>query len=292
MKGPQDLAERLEAERATDRNRVFSYLSRVSTKRKYVYINTPKVAGTTVKLALNQLEGHPDPKVLGAIHEQGQRLSDFSVEENVVMLSSPDWFRFTFVRNPYDRLLSAYKSKVGIWGREYGWLQDRIRDVYGYPSHPNGWLPVVAFRDFVHYLIEKFDEPRIGGDGHFSLQTTLHLEHLIQYDFVGRYEHFAEEFREVLTRLGAPEEVKDRAEEVYNPTHPIHHAIAYDRDLASPVYDHYREDFERFGYDKDSWMYDADSPAVVDWAQPTDLVSAAYTGLERRGIKPWPGYKK
>ena len=286
------LERRIVSERETDEHRVFCYLSRVSPEHKYIYINTPKVAGTTIKLALNQLEGQEEPEIIGDIGQRGQRLLEFTVEENVEMLSSSDWFRFTFVRNPYDRLLSAYKSKVGIWGHEYEWLKNRIREEYDYPIHPKGWLPMIAFRDFVHFLIRNFDEARVGGDGHFNLQTNILMEHVIEYDFIGRYEHFAEHLREVLARLAAPEEVKERAEEVYNPTHPVHHVVAYDRDLADLVYDHYRKDFERFGYEKDSWLYDADSPNVVDWVQPTDIVTRGYDTLERRGILPFEGYTK
>ena len=38
--------------------------------------------------------------------------------------------------------------------------------------------------------------------------------------------------------------------------HQIYHAAAYDRELASHVYGIYREDFETFGYDQDSWLFD------------------------------------
>lgn len=40
------------------------------------------------------------------------KLQDFATPMIVEMLTSPDWFWFCFVRNPYDRHLSAYKDKM------------------------------------------------------------------------------------------------------------------------------------------------------------------------------------
>lgn len=261
MEDHSSLVERIRRAREEDPHRTFSYLSRVSTKFKYVCVVVPKVAGTNMKLVLNQLDGGAEPDQVGAIHEQGTRLSDFSVEENVEMLTSPEWFRFTFVRNPYDRLLSAYKSKVGIWGSEYEWLQDEIKAEYDYPVHPQGWKAIPAFRDFVRYLIANWS--RLGRDGHFNSQSNILMPDVIHYDLIKWYWFYVEEFRKVLERFGAPPEVVARVAVRYNVTLPIHHPVAYDRELADSVYELYREDFDRFGFDRHSWLYDSDSPGTT-----------------------------
>ena len=41
-----------------------------------------------------------------------------------------------------------------------------------------------------------------------------------------------------------------------NTTQRLPLAIAYDKALADYVYGIYRDDFEAFGYDRDSWMID------------------------------------
>lgn len=257
----RSLTERIRDARDQDPHRTFSYLSRVSTKYKYVCVIVPKVAGTSTKLVLNQLEGGPEPENPGDIHERGMHLSDFSVDEIEEMLTSSDWFRFTFVRNPYDRLLSAYKSKIGVWGDEYKWLQDEIKSEYRYPVHPEGWKAIPAFRDFVRFLIANWS--RLGRDGHFNLQSNILMQDVIPYDSIKWYWYYVEEFRKVLERLGAPPEVRDRVAVRYNVTLPIHHPVAYDRELADMVYEHYREDFDAFGFDRDSWLYDSDSPGTT-----------------------------
>lgn len=48
------------------------------------------------------------------------------------MLSSPEWFRFCIVRNPYDRLASAWKDKLlSDNDPGYAWLRDEIRKAFG-----------------------------------------------------------------------------------------------------------------------------------------------------------------
>ncbi|HVT75486.1 MAG TPA: sulfotransferase family 2 domain-containing protein, partial [Acidimicrobiales bacterium] len=76
----------------------------------------------------------------------------------------------------------------------------------------------------------------------------------IAYDVVGRFENFAADFRTILLRLGVTEDVLALAGEVTNPTPDFPLAVAYDTELAKVVYDYYREDFERFGYARDSWI--------------------------------------
>ncbi len=74
-----------------------------------------KVACTTVKVTLYHLAGNQVPTESNHIHglDFGMFLGDYSTEEIIEILTSPEWVRFCFVRNPYHRLLSAYKSKIG-----------------------------------------------------------------------------------------------------------------------------------------------------------------------------------
>ena len=258
MTDTEALADKISEVRETDLHQSFSYHSWVSVKHKYICMTVPKVACSTIKLLLNQLEGKPDPEDLGDIHDRGLHLSDFTVDENVEMLASPEWFRFAFVRNPYDRLLSAYKSKVGIWGDEYGWLQEEIKAAYDYPIHPQGWKAIPAFRDFVRYLVFHWD--RVGGDGHFNLQSNILAHDLINYDSIKWFFYFVDEFRGILQRFNAPQEIARRVSVRRNVTLPVHHPLAYDRELADSVYELYRQDFEQYGFEKNSWLYDSDAP--------------------------------
>ena len=81
----------------------------------------------------------------------------------------------------------------------------------------------------------------------------LNIE-LISYDFIGRFESFAEDITAVLNRLNAPVKAHATAARVNNQTAKIPLAAAYDGELADSVYEFYQEDFELFSYDRDSWM--------------------------------------
>ncbi len=78
---------------------------------------------------------------------------------------------------------------------------------------------------------------------------------MITYDFIGRFETFQRGFKALLERLGAPPEIGASAEKVHGQTAKICLPAAYDRELADTVYGIYKDDFEAFGYDRDSWMF-------------------------------------
>ena len=235
----------------------WGYHSRVSVEHRYVCMTVPKVACTTVKLTLHEFEGLPRAEDWGMVHDQdAPRLSSFSVDQAAEMLSSPDWLRFAFVRDPYDRMFSAWKQKIGNTGdTQYAGLRDQIRTANGYPSHADRPAPFVAFRDFVRFIVES-DDPGVILDAHWDLQTRILLNDLIAYDAIGRFETFARDFTAVLRRLDAPEHVMSMAGQVTNPTTRVPLSAAYDRELAELVYGRYEPDFAAFGYDRDGWMFD------------------------------------
>lgn len=247
------LADRIEAKRKQDLQRCFAYHSWVSRTHRYLYVAVGKNACTRIKSTLLLLDGKAIPDNVGQVHDMGQHLSSFSTEEITTILSSPDWFRFCF-GNPYYRLFSAYKSKMlNYLDPQYQWVRDEIRASCGYPlrnGHPAG---MVAFRDYVDFVEAKLDSVP---DGHWSRQTDILATDLIQYDFVGRFETFQQDFEYILRQLQAPKNLLATRTEVMNPTTPIYHAAVFDRKLADRVYGMYKSDFVTFGYDRDSWLFD------------------------------------
>ena len=261
MTRAQQLAELIEANRADPLSHLsYSYQRWVSRTHRYFYMAVPKAACTKIKLILHQLEGYEAPQP-GAIHDRNlpgcsfvPKLTDFSSREATEVLTSPAWFRFCFVRNPYYRLFSAYKSKMlNYLDAQYQPVQAEIRLRYGYPLRDGRPAGMVAFRDFVRYVESASDDDR---DAHWRSQSRLLMPDVIDYDFVGRVEEFQAHFTQVLRRLNASDDLVATISERVNPTVQIYHAAAYDRELADRVYEMYRGDFETFGYDRDSWLFD------------------------------------
>jgi hypothetical protein len=232
-----------------------------SPAHKYLYVAVGKAACTKIKLSLHQLEGYPPLENGSFVHDRDRpgcafvpRLTDFTNAETIEILTSPEWFRFCFVRNPYYRLFSAYKSKMlNYLDPQYQPVRDEIRTQWDYPIRDGRPAGMVAFRDFVRYVEDRSDPDR---DFHWRSQTAIVMPDMIKYDLIGRMESFVQDFEQVLRRLNASAELIAAIPEPVNPTTKLYHAAAYDRELASRVYDMYRNDFENFGYDRDSWLFD------------------------------------
>ncbi len=255
--GVTDLTHRIEASRSFPGVRLsWGYHVRVSARHRYLCMTVPKVACTTVKRTLHALEGldtvHDDEDV----HEQGVdlRMEHWPSSEIAQVLLSSDWLRFGFVRNPYHRILSAWKSKVV--DRRDAYYEDfraGLRSAYGYSQVERAAQPAPPFRQFVEYVFTSTDLEIIH-DGHWDLQTNVLLYDLIPYDTVGRFESFPEDFVRLLRQLDAPPRTIRIAGEVTNASGsgPAR-AEVYDAQLADVVYQRYERDFETFGYDRHSW---------------------------------------
>ncbi|MEY2418351.1 MAG: hypothetical protein QOG90_1031 [Actinomycetota bacterium] len=224
----------------------WDYHSRASLKHKYVTVATPKVGCTTIKRALHAWEGLPPADPWWDVHDRGEqlRLEHYARRDVETMLSSPEFTRFAFVRNPYTRMFSAWKSKFLRDDSSYWSLAAEVRAANGCPDNT-----VIAFGDFVRYVLATRHP-----DAHWLSQTDVLATDRIRYDVIGRFENFVDDFRAILDRLGAPADVIALATEVTNPTDELPMAAAYDSELAALVYDYYRADFEAFGYERDSWF--------------------------------------
>lgn len=254
MTDTTDLGTRVELRRESDFWLKSPWQSWISRTHKYLYMPVGKNACTRIKLTLHQLDGHQLPDDLGKVHDKGERLANLSTEEIVKIIASPEWFRFCFVRNPYYRLFSAYKSKIlNFRDPQYQWVRDEIRATCGYPLRDGRPAGMVAFRDYVRFVRKSLDSVP---DAHWGRQSDILMTDLIAYDFVGRVETFQEDFRTLLLRLQAPERLLDTVAEVINPTTKMYHAAVYDHEFAACVYEMYKADFEAFDYHRDSWLFD------------------------------------
>ena len=98
-------------------------------------------------------------------------------------------FRFTFVRDPYGRALSAFADKVVRKRKQarpfYRWL---------------GRVEAPAFIDFLRFLEDG------GGlsDAHWAPQADLMLLPVTEFHFVGRLERLEADLSSVVERVFAP----------------------------------------------------------------------------------------
>lgn len=252
-----ELTEIIEDARRHDSSGKWGYGSRVSVRHRYVYLSVPKAACSTIKVALHRFEGlDAAPERWGEVHDGsfGLSLLDQSTDIVVEALTSPEYLRFGFVRNPYDRLLSAWKSKLAWGNDQYEPARSAVREAFDYPIVDGHRVGTVSFRDAVEVVLDPDTAPVF--DAHWDRQVDLLMPEVIELDVVGRFENFATEFTAILDRLDAPPTVVAMATTVTNATTPIPLAAAYDSSLARRVHEHYLADFETYGYDEHSWRFE------------------------------------
>ena len=145
-------------------------------------------------------------------------------------------FVFSFVRNPYSRVLSAYMDKVkerATSKKNYKWS-----GVMG-----NSDLRNITFKEFVELICEIPDNAI---DPHLQSFSYVFDELGIEPDFIGRLETFEEDWKKLCKITGLSEYVgkhKNKGD--------------YDRDLDKyytpelydMVYRRYIDDFEGFDYE-------------------------------------------
>jgi len=156
--------------------------------------------------------------------------------------------RFSFVRNPYERLVSAWADKFCNRPLVPG---DSFIDKYLRHRHeldaslPQGAQQTLSFADFVIFATATADR-RI--DAHWQLQQDILDMPGITLNLVGKVETFAADFDRVLDHLSLH---RYRAPAQITPQHQSRHQPwpqYYTAALADRVYRAYQRDFDCLGY--------------------------------------------
>lgn len=223
-----------------------NYLINWSQQHKIIYVETPKVGCTTIKQILQYAEYGFDISKLPVddhdhVHDRSRsplKSPRDNEEQFIRCLESAEYFTFSFVRNPFTRILSAYLDKiVGRAG-----VANRIQKQMG--IDPSSHIP--TFDEFVQTVYNQAIEDM---NPHWAPQTYLLGIDNVQYDFLGRFEFFEDSIAQLVARaqLRIPEGAFGLGRG---------HATAADTRLQdnytsraiNRVQQIYSEDFERLGY--------------------------------------------
>ncbi|XP_058249123.1 carbohydrate sulfotransferase 12-like [Hemibagrus wyckioides] len=240
----------------------------VDDRHGIIYCYVPKVACTTWKRIMIVLSeslkvyGVPYRNLLDVPIEQvhGSSLQQLNAYPKVVMKQKLETYqKFLFVRDPFVRLISAYKDKFQslnqIFYRKDGmYILKKFGHVSNPPAsveqaHAQGIVP--SFYNFIQYILSlpavhytKFDE---------HWRQTLHLCHpcAIDYDFIGKMETIDEDAAHLLRILRVDNIVelkpmtRSKTEQSEIKTWFSNITIEWRRKL----YDIYKADFKLFGYE-------------------------------------------
>ena len=221
-----------------------NYLTHISRRHHAVFVEVPKAGCTVVKRVL-QVAEDPAAATVESVHDRASSplagpLRD-GIDADELFGPASDWFRFTFVRNPYSRALSCYLEKVAGLQR----LSEMRLPKLGLEADDD-----VSFRRFLELLAS--DKEVRDADIHWTPQTTLLSLDRVSYDYIGRFESFAPDLTRVMHRLeiDVPTDLLGR-----RTTHETGASSRilefYDDDCVDLVRAVYREDFDRLGYGVD-----------------------------------------
>lgn len=178
---------------------------------KYVFIHINKTAGSSIEAALRLRFEHKT-----AVEKRSQ------IGERAWIRA----FKFSMVRNPWDRLLSMYFYRIKTNQTSLG-------------------VNPIDFSDWVTLtLVEKsskyFDQP-----DRFKPQIDWLVDDTGQciVDYVGRFENLHQDFREICSRIGVNAELPH-----LKSSKSGDYREHYTDDLATLVGEFYQRDIASFGY--------------------------------------------
>jgi hypothetical protein len=205
-----------------------------------IYVRNAKAGTSTITLWLHRIHtGDHEFTPRLSIHKENAlpRFQDVGWDQVVRMLNG-EAFRFSFVRDPVRRAESAYVSKVLTERPGKPW-RGYVQRALGRPEDP-GQVP--SFEEFVTAL--ELQEP-IRMDAHWRPQHLNLMHGLVEYDFVGRLESFADDLARVRELAGLP----DVPIEVRNVSTKASDSLYDGRpDLLRKVREVYARDLELYGY--------------------------------------------
>lgn len=185
-------------------------------RHRCIFIHVPKAAGSGIAAAL---------------FGEGSRHVPYFEFEQANADKFRRYFKFAFVRNPWDRLVSSYfyLRAGGSGDRDRQWAERNLFDYPDFKSFVHGWLTDEAIWSGIHFVPQHF----------FICDQSLR----VKMDFVGRFENLAADFKAVAERLNIETDLPHA-----NRSEHRHYTEYYTPALKERVASVYAADIAAFGY--------------------------------------------
>lgn len=211
------------------RNMSEGYSFKPFDETKTIFVHIPKAAGVSVcKSLYGSLAGGHTP-----------------ISKYQYVFSKKDfcsYFKFTFVRNPWDRLFSAYSflKSGGFNDEDREWAAENLAPFDSFEQFVMKWVSVDNVQRYKHFVPQ-------------TDMLSLPGERALSIDFVGFFENIDDDFRHVAARMN-----KSVTLPYLNKT--SRQEASYLREYTQPMIDIvrnvYRTDIETFGYAFDNSTLD------------------------------------
>lgn len=191
-------------------------------EEEVVFVSVAKSACSSIKASIT--ENPPDGTT---VHDHISHLSNRRIP-----VSKRSYFVFTFVRDPYERLTSCYRSKFNKQN-ESEFIYSHY--LFGYLKNDD------TFEEFLR-KVSKI--PDFLSDRHFKSQHYIIFSHGNKIDYIGKVENLDSDYEDIRQRYGFSELT------VRNKSQGKSANELFTTESRKMVYKRYKKDFEVFGYAK------------------------------------------
>ncbi|XP_068752904.1 carbohydrate sulfotransferase 11-like isoform X2 [Montipora capricornis] len=175
----------------------------VNEKYKVLYCYIPKVACTQWKKVFWALRERPNVH-LGIHNEGNYKWLNKGYSDEEIKWRLQTYFKFVFVREPFERLLSAYRDKFVETPDIYFMKIYATKIIENFKNYiDRNSDNELTFKKFIYYITSI----GFNNDPHWATYESLCLPCNIQYDFIGHLNDMQEEARHVLRQTGMDKEV-------------------------------------------------------------------------------------
>jgi|SaaInlStandDraft_3_1057020.scaffolds.fasta_scaffold18525_1 chondroitin 4-sulfotransferase 11 len=193
----------------------------VNDKYKLIFIHIPKNAGISIEQALfGQKIGHKSIKEFEAY--DAKKLEEY--------------FKFSVVRNPYDRLVSAFHflKKGGRNDIDKVWAKNNLANINN-------------FNEFIDKLKDKSFVKAILNQQHFRPQYEylINAQGKLKIDYILEFENLQKDFESMLEKIN----IESRGLKHKNKSNRNNWEEYYDENSKELIHKLYQKDFELF-YEK------------------------------------------
>lgn len=193
--------------------------SEFADEYRAIFIHIPKAAGTSLTRTL---------------FNRGSRHVPWQEYYRANAGKFRRYYKFAFVRNPWDRLVSTYSflKAGGLDPRDRAWAEQNLSRYRDFDEFVRGWLTAENASRWVHFMPQH--------------NWICDEDQQCRMDFVGRFEHIDRDFAVVARRIGCTRPLERGNQSEHH--HYSEYYTAETRDMVAAVY---ATDIRLFEYEFD-----------------------------------------
>jgi len=196
--------------------------------------------------------------------------------------------KFIVVRHPFERLVSAYRDKLAGFTRNPSYLAMRKHVIDKYRKNKKSKSQIPTFRESFDFILAELEKREAGSekiliDGHFMPYSSRCKPCSMSYDVIIKFETLEEDSQYLIEQCGLDDRIgvlhenqaptgpetkqgfKNKSKKVKKGEEKAKKAITntktaldFFRDIPTSkirkLYQHYRHDFEIFGYSGEEYL--------------------------------------